>query len=624
MASVTYRIGGKYDDSALKKAEKSVQGFQKALNAVKGAAIIGTITAVTKAAANCELAFLEANKAVQRIDFATSINKNLGETSASLKKFSAETSASLRGAFSVDEINAEIAKLSFDKTGEQIRRIIPAALDLSAAMGTSLSDAVTQLNNTFSGTTGTLGKMFPELKELSKDALESGEAINVIASKTQGMASVMADSGVGSVNAYKNALDNLKEAIGQSATTFFTPLRDGLTKVIEKITEAITKTNELKNAYKQISSGKASEESYDKVIADLQAEMKANSAMMKDANADLLQGLRNRNNELQQTINKLKIAQAESKQAQVRQQEKTTQSQKQNTALEKASESIAEVGKAAEKSADAQKKATSAIEDLGLAAEYAAEEERRQRTEAQGQALESSVFSGLGELGNVIVQGINLGAVGVIAEIITIIMNQLSEISEKFLYIINIVSNLVSVFIEPLLEPLERYIDFILRFIEKLGPVIDAIFKVVASLWDCNVMILEAFTPMFNLAVNSLKVIATVIITISDIITNIITAIYNAIISVYNFFSKKDKDKRSYRSIKDDVRAIWDTDKTYVKDFSGLASAQVEASSGSASYTAAKDVYVNIYYNNSYVNGDTRQIALSIRDEIKKAEKLGY
>jgi hypothetical protein len=47
-------------------------------------------------------------------------------------------------------------------------------------------------------------------------------------------------------------------------------------------------------------------------------------------------------------------------------------------------------------------------------------------------------------------------------------------------------------------------------------------------------------------------------------------------------------------------------------------------SNNSTSYSVAGDMYINIYYENSYVNGDTRAIALNIRDEIRKAEGKGY
>jgi hypothetical protein len=46
--------------------------------------------------------------------------------------------------------------------------------------------------------------------------------------------------------------------------------------------------------------------------------------------------------------------------------------------------------------------------------------------------------------------------------------------------------------------------------------------------------------------------------------------------------------------------------------------------SNSASYTAAKDVTCNIYFQNSAVCGDLRELALLIAKELKSAGALGY
>jgi hypothetical protein len=46
--------------------------------------------------------------------------------------------------------------------------------------------------------------------------------------------------------------------------------------------------------------------------------------------------------------------------------------------------------------------------------------------------------------------------------------------------------------------------------------------------------------------------------------------------------------------------------------------------SGSSSVSAPKDVIVNIYFNNSYVNGDAREIALMLEQELEAAHALGY
>jgi hypothetical protein len=44
----------------------------------------------------------------------------------------------------------------------------------------------------------------------------------------------------------------------------------------------------------------------------------------------------------------------------------------------------------------------------------------------------------------------------------------------------------------------------------------------------------------------------------------------------------------------------------------------------STSYTVAGDMYININFSHSYVNGDSRQIAIMLRDEIRAAEAAGY
>ena len=54
-----------------------------------------------------------------------------------------------------------------------------------------------------------------------------------------------------------------------------------------------------------------------------------------------------------------------------------------------------------------------------------------------------------------------------------------------------------------------------------------------------------------------------------------------------------------------------------------ISSAASNTTTGaSASYTAARDIYVNISYEHSYVNGDSRAIALNLYEELKDCKKL--
>ena len=51
-------------------------------------------------------------------------------------------------------------------------------------------------------------------------------------------------------------------------------------------------------------------------------------------------------------------------------------------------------------------------------------------------------------------------------------------------------------------------------------------------------------------------------------------------------------------------------------------SASNTTTGAAASYTAARDIYVNINYDHSYVNGDAREIAINLYNELKDCKKL--
>ena len=52
------------------------------------------------------------------------------------------------------------------------------------------------------------------------------------------------------------------------------------------------------------------------------------------------------------------------------------------------------------------------------------------------------------------------------------------------------------------------------------------------------------------------------------------------------------------------------------------SASNITGSGSSASYTAARDIYLTINYEHSYINGDARAIAINLYNEIKDAKKL--
>jgi hypothetical protein len=109
-------------------------------------------------------------------------------------------------------------------------------------------------------------------------------------------------------------------------------------------------------------------------------------------------------------------------------------------------------------------------------------------------------------------------------------------------------------------------------------------------------------------------------------IYNFIISIWNAIanflnsISIFGWhpFNLKTKQKETWSDI-GEVAAGGG-------DYSSMPGSQEGYSSGgsSGSYSAAKDVIVNISFNHSFVNGDAREIALMLEKELESAKALGY
>jgi hypothetical protein len=184
--------------------------------------------------------------------------------------------------------------------------------------------------------------------------------------------------------------------------------------------------------------------------------------------------------------------------------------------------------------------------------------------------------------------------------------------------------------VTPLLTQLGRIFSLLAKT-SVLSTIINLLMKAFEIFIKIN-PVLTILTGILNLVANLLmwfynKIIVPVyngILWVFTKIANFFVGLYNKVADVLNSidifgwhpFSLGSKSEIDYDAEK--LSEISD-------DSSGSSSGDDDdSSSTSASYTAAKDVYVNIYFNNSYVNGDAREIAVMLAKEIKAAEKLGY
>ena len=225
--------GNKESFSGVDRLGKSVKGLVKSF-APATLAIGATVAAVKKVneviKETTTLYKAQAN-AEKQLEVAANNNPYLDSSSvAQLKSYASQLqSISTVGDETLLPMMAQLAAAG--RTQAEIQGIMSAALDVSASGMMSLDSAVTALNKTYSGTAGQLGNQISQLKTLSKEELESGKAVEIVAEKFKGMAEETAKA-TGTSEQLKNAISDYKEEIGASFEKNLAPMRKFFTELI--------------------------------------------------------------------------------------------------------------------------------------------------------------------------------------------------------------------------------------------------------------------------------------------------------------------------------------------------------------------------------------------------------
>ena len=232
---------------------KKSKGLNESLKGMKAGALAATAGFAAAAVAvkktvdalnDCSAAYRTQVKAETALQVAAKNNPYLnGESVDSLKQFASELQ-------SVTEIGDELALQVMSQlaaTGrneEQIRAIMSAAADMAAVTGEDLASAAQKLNATLNGNAGTLGRQIESINNLTKEELENGKAIELVAAQYKGSATAMADTTV----QLSNAWGDFKENIGRGWEKVTAPVKQFFLGVLNDINEATAKTNALKDA----------------------------------------------------------------------------------------------------------------------------------------------------------------------------------------------------------------------------------------------------------------------------------------------------------------------------------------------------------------------------------------
>lgn len=151
-----------------------------------------------------------------------------------LKKYAGELqSISTIGDEELLPMMAQLA--SAGRTQEEIQNIMSAALNVSANGAMSLESAVKNLNKTFSGLSGELGESVPAIKNLTKEELQNGKAVEVLANQYKGISETVSEQ-TGGWQKYKNSLGDFKEVLGTGWADLQNSVGNVLSGFFDKIT----------------------------------------------------------------------------------------------------------------------------------------------------------------------------------------------------------------------------------------------------------------------------------------------------------------------------------------------------------------------------------------------------
>jgi hypothetical protein len=119
------------------------------------------------------------------------------------------------------------------RSDEQIKKLMQTAQGMANEGIGSMQSNLQQLNMTFEGSSGKLGRYSSEVKGLSKEQLENGDAVDILNKKYGDFSGLLAGSTAVSIADQKNQWDELKGVLGEFFESGIKPIRDIITEVIQ-------------------------------------------------------------------------------------------------------------------------------------------------------------------------------------------------------------------------------------------------------------------------------------------------------------------------------------------------------------------------------------------------------
>lgn len=232
-AAALQRISNKIQKFGNSPTLKSLSNIGASISGVGAAYKIITDSANALKSAISEMSELYNKQTSAEVALAQAAKNNpylLSTSVTKLKNYASELqSISTYGDEELLPFMAQLA--SAGRTEQEIMDIMSASIDVAASGSMSLDSAVKNLNKTFSGLSGELGEVNPQVKAFSAEELKNGKAVEVLKSQYKGMAQEVAKA-TGTSQQLQNAIGDLKEELGAPFEKAMSPIRAFFTELI--------------------------------------------------------------------------------------------------------------------------------------------------------------------------------------------------------------------------------------------------------------------------------------------------------------------------------------------------------------------------------------------------------
>ena len=214
---------GNAADKDLGRATSSADRMSSKMMSLGSGAVVG---AIALGAGLASLAKDAADAETQQLKLTNSI-KNSDQVYAGNGKALRDQASAIMKVTGADDdaiVSAQALLVQFGRSSEEIQKLTPLAVDLSAKMGIDLETAMKAVGKSSDGSSGALKKMGIEVTDLGGGASATDSTVAALAQTVGGFAEAQGKTFAGSLEIAKAKFGELKESIGGGVLDVVNPL----------------------------------------------------------------------------------------------------------------------------------------------------------------------------------------------------------------------------------------------------------------------------------------------------------------------------------------------------------------------------------------------------------------